>query len=369
MKEIAGTKCRESVNGFGQVASWDRLGLRLDLLTIKDIEVRRSLRVSWASRVHRLSRRLKGPASWTLAFILLGAGIAARILLQPWVEPLKFLTFFPSVAAATLLCGWRQATVVLILSALVAWYFFFPPFGSFSIESASTIVGVAGFLAVGGFLILVIAGMLELIDRLESSKKMQESLFRELQHRVANNLTIVVAILRNARRGLHDRETAAEALTDAEDRIAAMAQMHRRLYSETAVAEGLAPLLREVLQDAFRDLPVKTRLSIPKNVGLSIDQTTAIVLLVNEAAINAAKHVFRQRKGAFFEVDLAMQPNGRLQLTIHDDGPGMSWTSIADQDAETLGVGIMQAFARQLGGTLQILKVPGTTLRVEFAAH
>ncbi len=32
----------------------------------------------------------------------------------------------------------------------------------------------------------------------------------------------------------------------------------------------------------------------PDDHGLSTDQTTAIVLLVNEAAINAAKHVFRK---------------------------------------------------------------------------
>ena len=36
-----------------------------------------------------------------------------------------------------------------------------------------------------------------------------------------------------------------------------------------------------------------------------MDQITAIVLLVNEAAINAAKHVFRKGEGTFFEVELA----------------------------------------------------------------
>ncbi len=64
--------------------------------------------MSWASQIHRFSRKLDEPSSWALAFILFGAGIAARVLLQPWVEPLKFLTFLPAIAAATLLCGWRR---------------------------------------------------------------------------------------------------------------------------------------------------------------------------------------------------------------------------------------------------------------------
>ena len=279
--------------------------------------------MAWVAQVHKLSRRLEGPSSWALALFLLGASVAVRVLLERWVEPLKFLTFYPAIAASTLLCGWLQGTVVVIVSALVAWYFFFEPAGSFAID-ASTIAALVGFLIVGGFLVLLIAGMVELIERLENANRMQESLFRELQHRVANNLTVVVAILRNARRKLHNRDSAIEALTEAEDRIAAMAHMHRRLHNGTASAKGFEALLRDVLQDAFRDLRVKTRVSVPKDVGLSIDQITAIALLVNEAATNAAKHVFRKGEGTRFEVELVRQPSGLLQLTMQDDGPGVS---------------------------------------------
>jgi two-component sensor histidine kinase len=324
--------------------------------------------MSWASQIHRLSRRLDKPSSWAIALLLLGASIGAHILLKPWVEPLKFLTFFPSVAAATLLCGWLQGTVVLVLSALVAWYFFFEPATTLAID-ASTIVSLIGFLIAGGFLVLLIAGMVELVERIENANRLQESLFRELQHRVANNLTIVVAILRNARQALHNRETAVEALTDAEDRIAAMAQMHRRLHDGTAYTNGLEPLLREVLEEAFRDLSVKTRVSVPNDLGLSIDHITAIVLLVNEAAINSAKHVFRKGKGTFFEVELAKQPSGLLQLTVSDDGPGLSQTLTVDDDADSLGLGIMQAFARQLGGSLEVLPAAGTMFSATFTAN
>lgn len=320
----------------------------------------------WASQIYKLSRKLDGTSSWALAFILLAAAVAARVLLQVWTESLTFLTFVPTIAVVTLLCGWLQATVVLILSALVAWLYFLPPIGFFSLADASMIIWLIWFAAAGGFLILLISGLLELINRLEQSERIQEGLFRELQHRVANNLTIVVAILRNARRGLHDPESAIEALADAEDRITCMAQMHRRLHDATSLASGLEPLLREILKEAFRNLPVEIRLSAAKDISLSVDQNTAIVLLVNEAAINAAKHVFRQGSGTSFEVVLKQLPNGLLQLKVCDDGPGISSTLVIDHDANSLGLGIMQAFARQLGGTLQVLGVSGTTLSVVF---
>lgn len=325
--------------------------------------------MSWASQIYKLSRQLDGGSSWALAFILLGAAVATRVLLQPWTESLTFLTFIPAVAVVTLLCGWLQATVVLILSALVVWRYFLPPIGSFTLSDASMIVWIVGFIAAGGCLILLISGLLELIQRLERSERIKESLFRELQHRVANNLTIVVAILRNARRGLHRRETAIEALTDAEDRITAMAEMHRRLHDVTSLASGLEPLLREVLREAFREIPVKVHLSVEKDLSLTLDRSTAIVLLVNEAAINAAKHVFRKGLGASFDVLLKQLPNGLLELKICDDGPGMSSTLVIDQSASSLGLGIMQAFARQLGGTLQVSAGPGTAFSVVFAVR
>lgn len=262
----------------------------------------------WASEVSRISKRLRGPLSWAIALLLFGVSLTFRFLLAQWLDPEKFLTFYPAIAASTLLCGWRQGVVVLVLSALSAWYWFFEPAGSFAVSKTNATAAVIGFLMVGGFLVLVIAGMIQLIERLEQANRMQQSLFRELQHRVANNLTMVVALLGNARRGLRD-QAAVDTLMEAEERIAVMAQMHRRLHDATAYAKGLEPIIIDVLREAFRDLPVNIRVSVSVDVELSVDQMTAIVFLVNEAATNAAKHVFRKGNGTLFEVGLCKQPD------------------------------------------------------------
>jgi hypothetical protein len=55
---------------------------------------------------------------------------------------------------------------------------------------------------------------------------------------------------------------------------------------------------------------------------LSLDQMTAIALLVNEAAINSAKHVFSKGLGSVFSVTLC-EVNGQLRLNVRDDGPGV----------------------------------------------
>lgn len=87
-----------------------------------------------------------------------------------------------------------------------------------------------------------------------------------------------------------------------------------------------------------------------------------LLLLCNEAATNAAKHVFRKGLGRRFAIDLATRGDG-CRLTICDDGPGFQRTA---DGHDRLGVGIMESFARQLGGSLRVAGPPGTVLSVEF---
>jgi len=240
------------------------------------------------------------------------------------------------------------------------------PLNSFAIKDQTTVGTLVGFLVVGGFFILLVAALRETIRRVELANAAKDVLFSELQHRVANNLQLVVALLRNAQRNLRNPVIAAETLTDAEERIMAMSQLHRRLNDGTAFTYGLNTLLREMLANAFRDLPVTFQVDVGDLPDLSMDQMTSIALLVNEAALNSAKHVFSKGLGKRFEVRLSEDPSARLHLLIRDDGPGMRAGAI-DAQARSLGMGIMESFAKQLGGPLEIDQDAGTSLSVEFS--
>ncbi len=319
----------------------------------------------WVHKIHTVSIKRQGLMSWTVAFGFFTGSVAVRVLFGPLLAGMKFLTFWPAIALATLICGWRQGVFVLFLSALTAWYFFIEPFNSFAIKDQTTVGALGGFLLVGGFIILLVAALRETIRRVELSKAVQETLFAELQHRVANNLQLVVAMLRNAQRNLRNPVVAAETLNDAEDRIMAMAQLHRRLNDGTAYDKGLEPLLREMIANAFRDLPVTVRIDVSGAPDLTIDQMTAMTLLVNEAALNAAKHVFSKGLGTRFDVSLAKDQDGCLQLSICDDGPGFA-APATEKESDSMGMGIMEAFATQLGGPLEVGRRGGTSLTVSF---
>lgn len=329
------------------------------------VQLLNRLRMPWVHKLNELPIRRPGPWPWLVALSLYGAALAVRLMFAPLLEGMKFLTFYPAVAAATLLCGWPQGLVVLVLSTVTAWYLFFTPFRSFDVPDASTAGALVGFLIVGGFNVLIVAALREAVRRADTAMAAQETLFRELQHRVANNLQLVVALLRNAQRNLRNPVAAAETLSEAEERIMAMSQLHRRLHDGTAYGNGLEPLLKEVLANAFGNLPVSVRVQVNGASDLSIDQMTAITLLTNEAALNAAKHVFSKGLGTRFDVSLSKDTAGRLNLLINDDGPGMAPQAV-DANVKSLGMGLMEAFATQLGGSLKIAGTEGTSLSVAF---
>jgi len=107
-------------------------------------------RMPWARKLNELSIRRRGPWPWLVALSLYGAALAVRLMFAPLLEGMKFLTFYPAVAAVTLVCGWPQGLVVLVLSTVTAWYLFFTPVRSFDVPDVNTAGALVGFLIVGG---------------------------------------------------------------------------------------------------------------------------------------------------------------------------------------------------------------------------
>ncbi|MEF3365390.1 histidine kinase dimerization/phosphoacceptor domain -containing protein [Methylocystis sp. 9N] len=322
--------------------------------------------MAWAGKIARISNQKTGLTAWAATLALFALSLAIRFAFSPVFEGIKFLTFYPAVAAAGLLYGWPHGLVVLLLSTLAAWYWFMEPFDSFALNRSTTIAQLLGFIFVAGFILVLVAALRGAVHRLEYAKKVQETLFQDLQHRVANNLQLVVSLLRIAQRNLQDPIRAAETLDQAEARIMAMSQLHRHLNDGTAFANGLEPALREMLQNSFKDLPVTVRLELEGAGDLSIEQMTAVALLVNEAAMNSVKYAFSRGLGSVFSVTLCQNPGrGQLRLLIEDDGPGI--VSLNDsKEQPSLGMKIMEAFATQLGGALEIIPGGGTRLSVEI---
>jgi two-component system, sensor histidine kinase PdtaS len=347
---------------------------RLDGSNQIDVEHREDgLRIVWQLRLRRLMKRLAGFAlkerhgrticvSVAAIFVV---SVVLRVSLSNWLEGPTFMVFFPGIVLGTLVAGVEGGVFLLFGFGFFVFYAIMPPAFTFVLAEDGSAVQLAVYFVMGGLIVLVVWSLTDLMRRLQHETAVKETLFRELQHRVANNLQVVAFSLRAAAREANSEGPAIQSLAQAVARVSALGTLHRRIYDAASYQEGLLPVLREILSQTLKEFAIDVVVDVAP-VKLTLDQMTAIVLLVNEAAMNAAKHVFRSAGGTRFEVRLRDRGDGRLRLVIRDNGPGISCGAATNGKKGGLGVKIMRALSRQLGGVLETASGPGTMFNLDF---
>jgi hypothetical protein len=144
--------------------------------------------------------------------------------------------------------GIRVGLGVIVVCLLVAWVWFFPAYGTFALATREVITIVIFILT--AILELYVVRVLNLaINDLSLARERPNTLFRELQHRVANNLQFVAALLHLRRKTLEPDSAGAHALEAARSRLDLMAQVHRRLHDPKAFDLPLGSYLEDLCGD------------------------------------------------------------------------------------------------------------------------
>jgi two-component sensor histidine kinase len=315
-----------------------------------------------------------------LAGWLFGLGAFAIAFVVRWrfgaaMEGLPFVTFFLAVLATALLAGWRPATAVAALSFFTAWYAFLPPFGSFALTWPTGHVALGFFVIVCAAQIATVARLQAALGKLRQERRRvnellahQHTLYAELQHRVANSIQSLASILSLQASRIAGAEDAEEAVRDAAARLLSVAAVHRQLHDPDLGAEGFARALRNVVEGQLRAAGREdVSLGIEITTGsLPQQDATLIAMIVAEAVTNALKHGIREKEEARIFVALRDERDGRRVLEITDDGTGFAQLPVPP--AASLGLVIMDGFAKRLGGTLALSNAPaaGARVRVEI---
>ena len=290
---------------------------------------------------------------------------ALRWLLGGMSEGFGPMTFLPAILVAGLLGGIRTGLAVAMVCLLVAWVMFFPPYGTFELATPHAI-SMAVFVATAALELYVIRMLNLAIDDLSQARERSNTLFRELQHRVANNLQFVAALLRLRRKALKPDSAGAHALEAALARLDTMSRVHRRLHDPTSVQQPLQSYLESLCTDLIKasDTP-NLRLTVEAPpIGLSLNGLMSLSLIVAELVTNSLKHAFRDRPDGAITVDIKGR-KGIYTMIVADDGPGLP-ADFGKTKSGSLGQDILQSLARQLGGTLMFERGPGTIAKLEF---
>ena len=191
---------------------------------------------------------------------------------------------------------------------------------------------------------------------------------REVNHRVKNNLQMIISLLELQTAKVRDDPVKA-VLQQTRMRMSALALIYRLHYDEATeesrAEQGLMDIDR-LLSELCRQLRISV--GFGKFVTLSyegirlqlmIDNAIPMALLVVEAVSNALRHGFVDRARGKVLVRLS-RSGASMQLAVTDDGVGFDTTA----RREAIGIELMQAFATQLNGTVSIQSTIGSGSRV-----
>jgi two-component sensor histidine kinase len=316
-------------------------------------------------------------AAYSLAVLFAVLAIAVRFAADHLLPPgFPFLTFFPAVIIAAFLGGRGPGALCATISLLASWFYFIPPFESFEL-SAPVATALLFFTAVVVVDIWLIDGLQQRQTRLEENQHQlaamadqQTLLFKELQHRVANNLASVSSMLRLQRRQIErDPASAMRILESADSRIELMGRVHRQLYDPAARELALPEQIENVVRHA-QDVAAASHVTIEVNAvnaRIAMDRMMTLMLLITEVLNNSIKHAFAAGDPGEVQLSLERIGSNRLRLIIADNGKGFDSASGNEAPRHRgLGTTIIKGFVSQLGGELTTDGSNGVTTAVEF---
>jgi two-component sensor histidine kinase len=203
----------------------------------------------------------------------------------------------------------------------------------------------------GPFAIALLVGALLTARLLRESARTQASLaaavannevlFREIHHRVKNNLQSVAALLQMQPIPRAVKE-------DMGQRIAAMSAVHEHIYRSSdfttvMVKPYLTTLIGNIRAGADPRITVAAEI---EDLAVDKDAATPLGLILNEVVSNACKHAFPGERAGTIQVTLSSAGDGHGRLVVRDDGVGF------DPAAPVKGIGqrLIRALTSQLGG-------------------
>lgn len=205
-------------------------------------------------------------------------------------------------------------------------------------------------------------------DRFEALAAERALLMREVNHRVGNSLQLIASLLTlqsNASRSADVKS----ALADANGRVLAVAELHRRLYTsddvqQVAVDQYLTNLVEDLRRSAEHNQLAQLTVNADP-IKTHPDRAVAIGVIVNELVTNALKYAYPNGKGPI-RVALKAQSPELATVSVEDDGIGIAASSRPGSTG--LGQRIVTAMASKLNGTIaHDDSHTGTRVTVTFA--
>ena len=312
-----------------------------------------------------------------LTLMLVGASLGIRFATDTILPPgFPFVTFFPAVIVSAFLFGVRNGALAAALCGFSAWYWFIAPASGYAVTPGAVAAlllyafVVVTELAIIGWMQAAQTALAEERSRCETLATSRELMFRELQHRVSNNLQIAAGLIALQRKSVADADARA-ALDEASRRLGVIGRISRSLYDPDGASLGLDRLLAKLCDDVI-DATGRTDISVAVTADSALtippDAAIPVALIVAEAVANAVEHGFDEGRSGRIDVAISRGTGDRIDIMVTDTGRGIP-EGFDATSSDRLGLRIATLFAQQLGGSFTLTNGNvGTEARLSIAA-
>jgi two-component sensor histidine kinase len=208
----------------------------------------------------------------------------------------------------------------------------------------------------------------ELYEKARADAEERALLLKELDHRVRNNLSVIMGLL-SMERNRRPARPPGEALVSLEQRLRSFQLVHdalRRQNYRGVPAREIAERLAQRLRSAW-DPDRRVEVRFDGEAG-SLDERRgfALALALNELITNAFRHGFPDGRSGHLVIRLARR-NDRVRVQIADDGIGVASTQVPNKVIGS-GRSIVDALVKEeLDGDVDFdTNDSGTTVTIEF---
>lgn len=193
-----------------------------------------------------------------------------------------------------------------------------------------------------------------------------QTMMKETDHRVKNNLQIISSILGLQLMSVKDAASAL-VIKECRNKVQRMALIHQELYSEKN-NRGIAidVYINNLAKSIFNTYNIHTEkiklVTDIEQIKLDVDTVIPIAMVLNELISNSLKHAFIKTGTGTLQVTLKRKDE-ILFLQVKDDGEGFN--SIDNSVSySSFGMRMVQAFAKKLKASINIYNDNGACVSI-----
>jgi two-component sensor histidine kinase len=185
--------------------------------------------------------------------------------------------------------------------------------------------------------------------KLEKALAEKERLMGEMHHRIKNNLSLLVSLLRIQSRETNSQDIK-EALSDFENRIFSISKIHEQLYKTNNYNNVELDVLLRELTSEYKNMHPEILYDLDlETTKVSTHKIVSIGLICSEIISNAIKYAFvNKTKENEKRIDIKLlQLDKKIYLYIKDNGKGFGDPAL---DANSsLGIYLIKDLCEEIG--------------------